>query len=304
MPFLNAIHREAVCESTDSDSVSGPTSSVTIFAHAHLGLSSYVGVDGDGTFTFPEPSCVTLPAQIQAHVEFLDEILVAYGPATRVLLVGHSIGAWFVQEVLKARASLRPRVGAYMLFPTLSDIAKTPGGRMLWVRVCMCRFGFDLASNTLARPCGASLHPLPTATFSTLALKPVFRPPLPRTLAYLSLLVRHAPLFIHRLAQPSWPVSQLQVLRSFLHAPAAIYASLTMAHDELDTVRDLDTDFLREFAENLWFYYADEDDWVGDQRGVVLRALQGTAAESHVVHDHGGVPHAFCISAAFFSSSW
>ena len=132
-----------------------------------------------------------------------------------------------------------------------------------------------------------------------MALKPLFRPPLPRTLAYLSLLVRHVPLFIHRLAQPSWSASQLQVLRSFLRAPTAIYASLTMAHDELETVRDLDTDFLREFAENLWFYYADEDDWVGDQRRVVLRALQGTAAESHVVLDHGGVPHAFCISAAF-----
>jgi hypothetical protein len=75
-----------------------------------------------------------------------------------------------------------------------------------------------------------------------------------------------------------------------------------MAHDELETVRDLDTDFLREFAENLWFYYADEDDWVGDQRGVVLRALQGTAMESHVIHDRGGAPHAFCISAACFSS--
>ena len=139
MPFLNAIYREAVTESTDSEPDSGPSSSVTIFAHAHLGLSSYVGIDGAGTFTFPETSSVTLLAQIQAHVEFFDEILAAYGPATRVLLVGHSIGAWFAQEVLKARASLRPRVGAYMLFPTLSHIAKTPGGRMLSVRVCMCR---------------------------------------------------------------------------------------------------------------------------------------------------------------------
>lgn len=116
------------------------------------------------------------------------------------------------------------------------------------------------------------------------------------------MLVRHVPLFIFRLVQPSWPASQLQVIRSFLRAPAAIYASLTMAHDEMETVRDLDTDFLREFAEGLWFYYAEEDGWVGDQRGVVLRTLQGTAAESHVVHDRGGVPHAFCISTAFVSS--
>ena len=70
-----------------------------------------------------------------------------------------------------------------------------------------------------------------------------------------------------------------------------------MAHDEMVTVRDLDVDFLRDFAENVWFYYAEEDGWVGEQRGVVLRALRGTSAESRVVHGRGGVPHAFCISA-------
>jgi len=166
VPFLNAIHREAVSESTDSDSDSGSSSSVTIFAHAHLGLSSYIGIDGDGTFAFPETSSVALPAQIQAHVEFLDEILAAYGPATRVLLVGHSIGAWFIQEVLKARASLRPRVGAYMLFPTLSHIGKTPSGRMLSVRVRMCHF--DLARLLMPSPFpGGASRPLPFTILST-----------------------------------------------------------------------------------------------------------------------------------------
>jgi pimeloyl-ACP methyl ester carboxylesterase len=287
---------------------------VAIFAHAHLGLSSYIGIDGDGTFAFPETSSVALPAQIQAHVEFLDEILAAYDPTTRVLLVGHSIGAWFIQKVLKARASsLRPRVGAYMLFPTLSHIGETPSGRMLSVRAsvfAMCpRFDFDpgllmppflpfpwwwccLSSRSLALPLHDSTPP-PGCRH-----KPLFRPPWPRTLAYLSLLVRHVPPFVLRLAQPSWPASQLEVLRNFLRSPRAIFASLTMAHDEMETVRELDADFLREFAENLRFYYAEEDHWVGEQRAGVLRALsRGTAAaESHVVLGRGGVPHAFCIS--------
>jgi hypothetical protein len=75
-----------------------------------------------------------------------------------------------------------------------------------------------------------------------------------------------------------------------------------MANDEMETVRELDTDFLRDFAQNLWFYYAEEDDWVGDQSAVVLRALRGTGAptESHVVLGRPGIPHAFCISASFF----
>ena len=75
-----------------------------------------------------------------------------------------------------------------------------------------------------------------------------------------------------------------------------------MANDEMETVRELDTDFLRDFAQNLWFYYAEEDGWVGEQLAVVLRALRDTGAptESHVVLGPPGIPHAFCISASSF----
>ncbi len=131
-----------------------------------------------------------------------------------------------------------------------------------------------------------------------------FRPPWPRVLAYLTLPIRHIiPLFILRLLQPSWPKNQLQVLHNLLRAPAAIYAALTMANDEMQTVRELDANFLRDFAHGLWFYYAEEDGWVGEQHAVVLRALRGTPAESHVVLGRAGIPHAFCISASinFFS---
>jgi pimeloyl-ACP methyl ester carboxylesterase len=59
-----------------------------------LGLSSFIG----GDRSFPITSSVTLPAQVQAHLEFLDELLAAYGPETSVLLVGHSIGSWFMSK--------------------------------------------------------------------------------------------------------------------------------------------------------------------------------------------------------------
>lgn len=133
VPFLDAVHRGAISNSeSSSESPTGlRLGPVTIFAHAHLGLTSYIR---GGESSFPaETSHVELPAQIQAHVAFLDELLAAYGPATRVLLVGHSIGAWFIQEVLKARKALRPRVGAYLLCPTLSHIARSPKGKKLLV---------------------------------------------------------------------------------------------------------------------------------------------------------------------------
>jgi pimeloyl-ACP methyl ester carboxylesterase len=279
VPFLNAIHHDAI--TGPGGGSSSELTGLVIFAHAHLGLSSYIGGDGR---SYPETDSVALPAQIQAHIEFLDELLVAYGPATRVLLVGHSIGCWFIQEVLKARRSaLCSRVGAYMLFPTISHMARTPRGRQLSVRVSS--FIIDRS---------------PFLTLSVFALhvpKPLFRPPWPRVIAYLSLLVQNVPLCILGLVHPSWPKNHLQVLHNFLRAPAAIYAGFTMANDEMETVRELDVDFLQAFAENLWLYYAEEDHWVGEQREVVLRALRGTPAESRVVRGRNGIPHAFCISA-------
>ncbi|KAN0109027.1 DUF2305 domain containing protein [Russula decolorans] len=275
VPFLNAIYRSVNSDpssrssssSSSSSLPSGTTTSVTIFAHSHLGLSSYIRLgnpDKRSRFSWPEKSSVALGAQIQAHLEFLDELLVAYDddPTTRVLLVGHSIGCWLVQEILKARATgaLRPRVRAYMLFPTISHIVRSPNGRKL------------------------SLF---------------FRPPWPRTVAYLTLIFRHViPLFVLRLLHPSWPTSQLRLVHNLLRAPAAIYAALTMANDEMETVRELDTDFLRDFAQNLWFYYAEEDDWVGEQFAVVLRASRGIGSPtgSHVVLGRPGIPHAFCIN--------
>jgi hypothetical protein len=143
VPFLDAIYRSVNSDPssrTSSSPSSSSTTSVTIFAHSHLGLSSYIRFgNSDRSRYWPEKSSVALRAQIQAHLEFLDELLVAYGddPTTRVLLVGHSIGCWLVQETLKARAvgALRPRVGAFMLFPTISHIVRSPNGRKLSVRI-------------------------------------------------------------------------------------------------------------------------------------------------------------------------
>ena len=106
--------------------------------------------------------------------------------------------------------------------------------------------------------------------------------------------MQHAPHWL-RLVLYSWPDNQLQVIRRFLQAPAAIYACLTMAHDEVKTILDLDVGFLHEFADNVWFYYAETDGWVGEQREAVLRALHATPAEERVVHGCSDITHGFCI---------
>ncbi|KAI9462885.1 hypothetical protein BJY52DRAFT_1185001 [Lactarius psammicola] len=94
------------------------STSVTIFIHAHLRLSPYIAGDRSS----PDIS-ITLPTQVQAHVEFLDGLVAAYGPETSMLLMGHS-----VQEMLKLRRpallcfALTHTSVQFMLFTTVSNI--------------------------------------------------------------------------------------------------------------------------------------------------------------------------------------
>jgi hypothetical protein len=172
--------------------------------------------------------------------------------------VGHSIGAWFIQEMLKARALAR-RVGVFMLFPTISEIARSPSGKILSVRS------------------GCSLP-----TVSHLNIPAAH---LPSSLAARRCVSLHARI-THTPLDP--PPHHVFLARN----PAAF----TMANDEMKTVLELDVSFLREFSDKVWFNYAEMDDWVSGQREVVLRALRGTPAEAHVVHGRSDIPHGFCIS--------
>ena len=108
--------------------------------------------------------------------------------------------------------------------------------------------------------------------------------------------LKFVPQWILRRFFPSWPESLLQVVPRVLQSTAAIYASLTMADDIMKTVLELDVDFLREFSDKLWFYYAESDIWISsEQREAVLRALNGTPAEVRVVYGRD-IPHDFCLS--------
>ncbi|KAG5647570.1 hypothetical protein DXG03_008923 [Asterophora parasitica] len=47
-----------------------------------------------------------------------------------------------------------------------------------------------------------------------------------------------------------------------------------MAHDEMKEIRDLDMPLLGVHKNRLWFYFAEQDDWVGDQKDVILRSFK------------------------------
>lgn len=93
-----------------------------------------------------------------------------------------------------------------------------------------------------------------------------------------------------------WPLAQILVLRAFLHSPPSIRAALGMAHDEMQNIRDLELPLLEEHRGKLWFYFAENDDWVGGEKNSLLRSLKSDLDVVRVVHGHHDIPHAFCIS--------
>ncbi|VDC05282.1 unnamed protein product [Peniophora sp. CBMAI 1063] len=157
----------------------------------------------------------------------------------------------------------RPQIIASMLllFPTISDIAQTPNGKRLsWL----------------------------------------FNRPMPSAVAHLSRLSFLIPQRLLGGVFSDYPPAQLDVLRSLISSPGSVYTSLTLAHDEMKTIRDLDIQLLREHAEKLHLYFAEQDDWIGDERAKIIDALKDLHGSDgpvvKVVHGHEDIPHAFCIN--------
>ncbi|KAI0312434.1 hypothetical protein OF83DRAFT_1067168, partial [Amylostereum chailletii] len=120
--FLSALHTAA--------SASSP--SFALLAHTHLGFHG--STDASDPSRLPAAENVGVTAQVEALLAVHDALLPAgsgaRGPRPRIVLIGHSIGAWLATQVLRARPGTVD--GAFLLFPTLSDMAGTPRGRTLW----------------------------------------------------------------------------------------------------------------------------------------------------------------------------
>ncbi|KAJ7225697.1 hypothetical protein GGX14DRAFT_421782 [Mycena pura] len=116
----------------------------------------------------------------------------------------------------------------------------------------------------------------------------VFRSPFPWITSWLSYLTR--PLCLSMLF-PHWPVPQISALRSLLNSPPTVFACLTMAHEEMEIIRELDASLLDEHKHLLYIYFATDDGWVAHHKATILRAF---VEEERAVQ--GSVPHAFSIN--------
>lgn len=232
-PFLSAIHEK-----------SGKR--LNIVAHAFVGHTP--GIDIDHT----DYSVASLPAQVEHVLELFDIVKRNY---ERVVVVGHSVGSWVTTQVMKYRENGVD--AAFLLFPTICDIADTPNGRRL---------------------------------------SSLFASPLPRAIAWLAKLTFIIPDRVLAMLYGDWPVAQRAVLRSLISSPTTVFNCLTMAHEEMMTIKGLDEDLLRRNKERLHVYFADQDHWVGEQMWEVLRVLGSEEETVKVVHGEPGIPHSFCIN--------
>ncbi|PFH54827.1 hypothetical protein AMATHDRAFT_134848 [Amanita thiersii Skay4041] len=243
--FLTAIHEKDT------------TSSFSIFAHSHIGHSPQLDQQHSSQYTN-----YSLTTQVESALQAFDAITSFLEQPAKIVIIGHSVGAWIALQVLKHRF---PNIKAvFLLFPTITHISQTPNG------VWLSHF----------------FTPLPRYLISTLS--------------HFTRLIPH--MFLSMIFG-SWPAPHILALRTLLNSPQSIRAAMTMAHDEMHNIVDLDVELLKKHRELLYFYFAEKDDWVGEYKGMILEAFKEDIACLRVTDGMADIPHAFCISELWRSNA-
>lgn len=124
----------------------------------------------------------------------------------------------------------------------------------------------------------------------------LFHPPLPRLISCASIALRILPRCILSFLYRDWPAAQVDVLQALIRSPAAIYACLTLAYNEMNTIKELDVDLLQKYRDRIHIFFADTDGWVGGQKETIIKALDADQESVQIIHGQHDIPHAFCIS--------
>jgi hypothetical protein len=230
------------------------------------------------------------PYSLQEQIQFVEMKLKQHvarmQSSTQVILVGHSVGAYILLEILRrhrgGKAQRTPSedmtiLGGILLFPTVVDIAKSPlGVRLGWL------FGLPFFA---------------IATSLVVKLLCLF---LPKFL--LKSLVKGVTLM---------PDAGAETTTSFLQSKMGVRQALHMTKYEMvEIATDKWDDRIwgaPQSAEgtsnsNLIFYFAKDDHWVAHQtREDLIRTRGGDEDwKPQMYVDAGDVSHGFCISELAF----
>lgn len=165
-----------------------------------------------------------LEGQLQHKLELINKYI---DKQSKIHLIGHSIGAWLILQLLQANENVSMRVSSInLLFPTLQEMANTKNGRFL---------------NTFIR----NFHKLFLFLFH---------------LAYL--LPDSIKAFIVKiyLNYNSLPLHYSKCINTFLN-PRVGEKVLFLAYDEMDTVKSLNIEVIDKMKHLINIIYSDKDNW-------------------------------------------
>lgn len=168
--------------------------------------------------------CYSLTAQVQHKAEFIKK----YVPEDAHLhIIGHSIGAWFVLNLLKDSDIDRRIRRCYLLFPTIEYMAETRNGMFF--------------NTFLSRTA-------PILVF----LSWIFTAMFPVTLQ--TFMIRTFGMFY------GIPARSVRAVREMLD-PRALRKIINLAKEEMKYVKEADHETISKHADKLWLYYGASDGW-------------------------------------------
>ena len=222
---------------------------------------------GHEDFELPQP--LSLNEQIENKVRIVDTIVSSLpfssfsGDKPRLVIMGHSIGAFMALQVLKKRPLHVDNV--FLLFPTLSHIGQGST--------------FSKVSSVLTSIPGSAR----TAAWIVFLMRLIFPIPL------LAFLIR----FVHTL-----PGTSLSTTLEKFFNPASVQSFSHLAKFEFREIRDLDTETLTKYAKRVTAYYAVKDRWVPNfARQQIMRIVSQNGGEAIICNE--GFPHAFSLGITF-----
>ncbi|XP_071649079.1 lipid droplet-associated hydrolase [Temnothorax longispinosus] len=169
--------------------------------------------------------CYGLTAQIQHKAEFIRR----YIPEdAHLYLVGHSIGAWLVLNLLKNDDIERRIRRCYLLFPTIEYMAETRNGRFF--------------NNFISR-----------AAPIWICLSWIFTTIFP--VALQTFMIR-----IFGMMFCGIPPKSIRAVREMLN-PRVLRRIINLANEEMKYVKEADHETISKHADKLWLYYGAKDGW-------------------------------------------
>ncbi len=287
IPFFTALRSRF-------DRVESQNSRVALHIHSE-NLIGFADEDHE-PFEATDQSPFDLSAQIKHFVHRMSDVRRHGKPYDRIVICGHSVGAYISLEVFDRHSKLSNDAqcsslsSGILLFPTVSHLAQSSNGKKL-EKIRTISF-LDRNAHWIAK--------------RFVDLVPA---------SFLGFYIRQIMGFSHHAAEATL---------KFLQSRDGIWQALHLGKDELRTIKE-DT-----WSEDLWeisdsalaekhdvtkffFYFGEKDHWVADEfRDAFIRSREEHGrregpkhkqGKTQIMIDQENIPHAFCIRKMLVASS-